>query len=247
MKTKLILLIVIFSTHSQLICSDKSSGYPPIKINFNPTFVVTSESLSRGEVATTTQKKSFKPLSFQLISDLLDKGKSNSSSILSSLSSFGKIKLILCSIGAGYIVLWYKTRSAASAIKNQNSWSQWKNELSFEKLLAMRQDDLGHEIAMAAQRKYLNFKNPTDHITPMVKFCKDVDNEIKKIGRYMTMSKWLKRFYIHKILPVNFNNTQEAQDKINRLTYLKNTFISWNAERNTNKIDPSTISTAPAA
>ena len=159
------------------------------------------------------------------------KGKESAESLIQTISCIGKTKLIIAGIAFGYIALWTTIKKAVSITKNENSWGSWKKEMNFDQILSMPQNELGYELMFAIHKKYLNFNKPTDSITPLVRFSQDLDNEIKKLNHFISLAKWIKRLYLQRIFPFGDDDIYKAKETINRLTYLRNIFISWSAQQ----------------
>ena len=162
--------------------------------------------------------------------------KTRSQSAVATLSSISKVKIIFGASLLSYAAILYSIHKSSSPAKQNNGWGSWRRELSFDELLAIPQKKIGEEITMAAQRKYLNPSNPADPVTPLVTFCHDVDEEIRNLQKYLSYSKWLRKIYLHKIFFLKDCDLLNANERINRLIYLKNTFITWSAQQNLERL-----------
>ena len=72
-----------------------------------------------------------------------------------------------------YLTLFYKLRKTSNLLNDQAAWCNWKNDIPLESLFSFSRIDLSQELLTAIQTKYVNHKNPTDHIAPLNNFLKD--------------------------------------------------------------------------
>lgn len=139
------------------------------------------------------------------------------------------IALIYASIVAA---LWRNYRW----IMDDARWSSWKRHMSVEEMQLCTQKQLEADLVTEIQRRYLNPQNPTDGITPLMKFMKDIDKEMVRITRYLRLAITIKRCRIACIFPVDDQKIERVQEKKQRLSFIKHIFVSWAAQYNFEKI-----------
>jgi len=155
------------------------------------------------------------------------------------LVSGHKYKLIGTSIVGTYTYLLYKALRGNSYLAQDDSWFSWEKELSMGQLLSIPQKELAQRLLTQVQHRYLNAANPTDFLSPLINFMRDIEAEINQLRIYNRIYKWTETINLSNILPFNKKRFKNIQEKIQRLLYFKNIFSSWVAHykmvRNTSK------------
>lgn len=129
-----------------------------------------------------------------------------------------------------YGYLYYKVRAIQSYVDNATIWSAWKQSTPFEKLLALPQDQLMHELMTTIQERYMNAENPTDFLTPLMTFAKDIENEIALLASYHSYISWSMQFSLQKIVPIADMLLSQLTEKKQRAIYINTLFQSWLAQ-----------------
>lgn len=111
-------------------------------------------------------------------------------------------------------------------------WARWKGEYSFEQLCEVTHQQLAKELMLAIQQTNINKDNPTDFIQPMTSFMATIDEEIKRIDRYVSTARMIKKMGLMTIFPTNDNKIESAQKLASRARFVKHIFLSWLAENN---------------
>lgn len=117
-------------------------------------------------------------------------------------------------------------------LSNNDLWSQWKPECTFEGLCAISQKDLARELLLTVGQRYYNEKNPTDLAHPLIQFISAIDTEIHIIKRYISMTKIIKRLRLITVFPTNDTKIGKAQQLLERALFVKHIFLSWLSEYN---------------
>lgn len=115
-------------------------------------------------------------------------------------------------------------------VYTSDSWSAWKSHIPLEVLLNSPQDEIAKELVIEIQKNYTTTEQLADFISPLVKFINTITHEKKQLERYLFMQKWLRRLYLHILFPHDEIAFQKAQEKVDRLSYLKHLLISWISE-----------------
>lgn len=137
------------------------------------------------------------------------------------------ITIVTCA----YCSLFYKITYAHTILNSKNSWSNWKSNLTFDKLLSTTQKDLALELITEIQKKYMDTQNPTNFITPMVNFINDINAEMQELEKYVKIINLIKTVKLQSIYPIiSDQKLSQAKEKINKLVYIKNIFSEWSVE-----------------
>ncbi|KKP28577.1 MAG: hypothetical protein UR12_C0017G0005 [candidate division TM6 bacterium GW2011_GWF2_30_66] len=126
------------------------------------------------------------------------------------ISSYANICLIL-KIGNNYI-------------ENENNWSNWqnKNKIAPEKLTEL--------LLIEIQKRYTNYKNPLDFLSPLSIFIKTIEKEKNILTFYSKFYNFLKTTRLLKIFPINTNNFLSIKQKLENLQFISDKFFTWLAQ-----------------
>lgn len=117
-------------------------------------------------------------------------------------------------------------------LQHAKNWHNWKKELSLEQILATPTTQLSENLISLILSLYINYQNPADTITPLTKFMESIEMEIKKIKQYIAIGTWLISLKIAIILPINETKILIAQQKLQRVLFIKHIFIEYIASKN---------------
>ncbi len=143
-----------------------------------------------------------------------------------------KKQIIIYGAATSYIVAAGILIHGSLFMRKSPTWASWKKQLSMEELLEVPSDQLGKELIHAIQQRHVNVQNPTDHITPLIRFVQAVDHEMKILNRYIMLASSIRRCRLMRIFPTNNQKLEQAQELKQRLGFVKHTFISWAATDN---------------
>lgn len=138
-----------------------------------------------------------------------------------------KAKTALSGALIGYGYIWYKLVSLNYALAQNINWSKWHDTVTLEELLARPQQELATDLLTAIQRQYTTPDKFDDVISPLVSFVQDVDTEINELHQIVQLHTWIDRLRISFLFPKQTLLVSQAQEKIHRLTYLKNLLLQW--------------------
>lgn len=137
---------------------------------------------------------------------------------------------LIGSMAAGlYLFLFYEVIKGNNYLERQDSWALWKQHIPLSQLLEIPQEDLSNELILEIQRRYTSREKPTDFISSLITFMRDIEKEIELVKYFINLESWLRSFRIARLFPINSRRFSQASDRLNRLTYIKNTFLTWAA------------------
>lgn len=142
--------------------------------------------------------------------------------------SFSLASFVLLYV-AFYAYIWSENHYLA----NQNLWCYWpKNSC------------ISHEcLIKAIQTKYINSDNPTDHLSPLMLFMRDIAYEEQRITRYIWYTQCIQKTPIARILPCTNTLTEKAKELLSSLTVLKKIFNDWLSTYNSAQLYQKTFMT----
>ncbi|MBT3455652.1 hypothetical protein HN446_01175 [bacterium] len=219
------------------------------EININPTFEVSpclendskqTQRLNCRQESTLKNKSdaaltAYSSSTILFLEDLMRRGKEQAASWMEHIVKMDKKKLFIAAILITYLGIFAPLQSTKASIKNNNNWGNWKSEISTEKLLSISNDNLQSELLLAVQQKYTDLGNPTDEVSPLIKFNRDIDKELSRLKRFINFSRWIRRLYLGRVFFISESNMAQAQEQINRLAYIKNIFRQWSIKQRTLK------------
>ncbi len=227
MKYRFFLTLFFFSS----ACYSNDNSLPNVEI-------IRKEKLDNGlniyffvniEPGKSTDKKDIK----EVISETILGGK-NHLAYLGNWALEYKFVVPLCTFVGIYGITFYKLYKLNKTIFTKDSWSNWKSEIPFEKLLSIQSKNLANDLLSDIQKRYLNQSHPNDFITPMVLFSTEIEKDIANLELYLKILKAIKFLKLVKIFPIKDDN--EAQEKLNKLIYLKNIFSNFSVELNRQRL-----------
>jgi hypothetical protein len=142
------------------------------------------------------------------------------------------VKVCIYGSACGYGALQYRLSRLNSILLSETCWSLWHNESSIEQLYALGQDTLGDLLLKDIQKSYLDVSKPTDFIQPLAKFIRDVDHEQKMLTEYQKLFRWALIIHIESFCMFNADIIAQLDNRIKRLTYIKQSFLNWLANFN---------------
>lgn len=138
-----------------------------------------------------------------------------------------KYSLAALTIASSYAYLMYKIHVIKAHISNAQNWSAWKQDIPLENLLSIPQEQLTQELIAAIQSHYTNPQNPTDFLTPIINFTKDVSQELELLTQYHSFISWNMQFSLQKIVPFSDSMLTQLTERKQRITYLRTLFNGW--------------------
>lgn len=145
-----------------------------------------------------------------------------------------KATLFISAIAGSYALSLYTIYYCKNYLEDKSLWSNWQSNLSIEKLMEIPQDIFAQKIFDSINSRYSNlehFANPT------AKFIQDIDKEKNILEKFNSVYKFLKNYYILKIFPINTIAFEGITQKLERLAYIKNIFLSSECISYENKKD----------
>lgn len=155
------------------------------------------------------------------------------SNAISTIYNVTKNHYYICALGAVgsyYSYINIRLNRLNDFLRQSTCWSLWKRSAALENLFEIPQSELGQELITEIQRRYTRPEHPADFITPMAQFMHDIDVEEKALKEYQFICYYLDRAHL---LPYSWYDSlimEQSQERIKRLGFIKNTFLSWMAE-----------------
>lgn len=131
-------------------------------------------------------------------------------------------------------VVWlkinYKLWRLASVLRAKDHWSLWRSGPLLDPLLTYPQRELTQQLLLDIQKKYTTSARPTEFIQPLIIFLTTLEEEQKNLKQYKTLCNILKRINIGGLFMLDKELMQEVDQRLQKLLYIKNLFLSWAAE-----------------
>src|SRR5439155_6603935 len=97
---------------------------------------------------------------------------------------------------------------------------------NFTQLCAIPHKQLAKELIITIGERNFNHANPTDFSHPLIVFITEIENEIKKISRYIYTARYIKKLRLATIFPISDSKITYAETLLNRANFIKHTFLS---------------------
>lgn len=140
-----------------------------------------------------------------------------------------RYKIAGITFAAGYLYIFYEVVKGNNYLGRNDTWAVWKQDLALVQLLEVPQKELTHELILEIQMRYTNREKPTDFVSSLIFFMRDIDQEISRTKYLIKLGSWLRSLRIFVIFPINKARFLQATDRLNRLTYLRSLFLNWTA------------------
>ena len=134
-----------------------------------------------------------------------------------------------------YLITWVILLSSHYYLNQVHSWSSWQSAISFTELYTRSEKLLKEELIFDIQKRYINQRNPTDFISPLVTFINKINAEEKYLNYYINMLNGINKLYLARLFLINEKKIKEAKARKQRLTFIRQLFLSWAAEYNINQ------------
>lgn len=137
-----------------------------------------------------------------------------------------KFTISVISLVAIYVITLYKIIKINKIINSNETLSSFKSDVAFENLVLLDHKELLNEFLKFIQKKYCLSNNieALSKLNILTQFSNDIDNELKVLESYVKFGNWINFLHIGLIFNLNTSYFKVAEDKINRLKYLKNIF-----------------------
>jgi uncharacterized protein YlbG (UPF0298 family) len=143
-----------------------------------------------------------------------------------------KIFIGLSVCAALYTYYCYQVIGGNFYLQRTDLWSSWKHELSFDQLCQIPQQILAHELLLLIQQQGLNTEKPTDFVVPLVVFLQAIEHERVMLVYYQDLYTRMHTFKCAWLFPFNTKRYDQIEERLRRLSFVKNVFISWVATFN---------------
>lgn len=160
---------------------------------------------------------------------LMDEGKKKLESLTNFISA-NKVVVSAFGITSLYCYVIYKIININALISSKDSWCNWKQEIPFDTLLASAQVELSKELMTDIQKKYSDPKKLDNYMVALVSFYNDIHKELSELNKFIKLTSWIKFFKAEKIVQLNSDLILKAQEKINKLGYIKGLFGGVSAD-----------------
>lgn len=146
------------------------------------------------------------------------------------ISSMTKLFLgtIFAGIGCSVVIkLLLKMRTYETFFQKKNYWFNWKKEVSLDELAKTPTTTLVPSLITDIQKKYMQSRSVGNFSKPMNSFMDDINYEIRVLTEYTAFTKKLQSMGIGKLLGSNDKYLAQAEEGLERLTIIKNSFFNW--------------------
>lgn len=111
--------------------------------------------------------------------------------------------------------LWYISFKLSSC-----NWSGWRQGTPLEELFGLTQSELAKELLRSIELLY------ADNTTPILLFFKQAEEELRLLKQYQAFTEYLQKTSLSKLFFYNTNLLHSLRDRIQRLQFIKNSFIA---------------------
>ncbi len=131
-----------------------------------------------------------------------------------------KLFLFGTSLSIIYLYTNYQIYLGKQVLYNPKNWTNWKSDTSFNDLINQPTNTLCRELHQSILDKYSN-NNQSDCMLPIVLFHNDLNQELAWLRALINYFNKLNQIKLTKLVWLSQQELALAQEKINRLSYLK--------------------------
>lgn len=151
----------------------------------------------------------------------------DSSASFVTMIQHNKIKAVAMGCACLYSSIAYQIYRTNSSLNDQNSWSNWRHNMSIEDLFASSQSSLEADLLFAIQTRYVHPTNPTDFIYSIVQASNRLQEEMIRLEEQITRYQWLEKCRCMTIFFLEPQGLLQLQEKHKKLAFIKHIFASW--------------------
>lgn len=141
-----------------------------------------------------------------------------------------KLKILASALIAGYTWIQYQLITISNDLMQNDRWSLWRIEKGLEHLFTIPQHQLARDLLTDIQRRYTTVNNPTDFVHPLISFMDDANKEMANLIYYKKICNILEKLHLLSFSFCNTELNKLCDERLKRLSYIKDTFLSWIAE-----------------
>lgn len=234
-----LMLIYLFVMNQFNYSMDKSleNKKPPLTVNIfnsghNVGAYATADSQASAEQSTTVKLtfEQYIAITIEQSKQLIEKAHS----LISLLKDFiydYKYRISLFVLASTYSKVRYSLYKDLNYFDHQDRWSNWTVTKSVNNFYETPHNVLEKKLIHEIYYRYLNKKNPTDTIMPLVRFVTELHEELARLTHYQKRSQWIKTLKVTYFFPDHEKVDREICKKIDRLLFIKHIFISWSTSQ----------------
>lgn len=140
-----------------------------------------------------------------------------------------KWPLVAGSVAGGYATLNAYLLSIKRNLRDPVRWFNWKKDCSLTDLYVLDQEKLSRELITEIQRRYLVPTQPTDFITPMIRFMLEISHECTILERYITLGHYLGKIKLARYTLYDWDLSRQCEEWLRRSSFIKAVFTHWMA------------------
>ncbi len=119
-----------------------------------------------------------------------------------------------------YSVIFYQLNLGKKILSDSHAWANWHSNTSLTDLINQPTNLISRDLHQSILAKYSK-KETADLLAPIVLFKCDLNQEIRTIKTFCLINEKLNFLHMQKLFFTSSHELSLAQDKLNRLVYLK--------------------------
>lgn len=155
--------------------------------------------------------------------------KANFSSLSDYLSK-NKTKVAYFTAFSTYCLINFRLGYLRYKLNDNNCWSLWNKETPLQEFFETSQTRFSQNLLKDAHRKYATVDNLTNFSKPFLNLMQDLEQEKKYLTQYKKITDLIERIYLKKLFFYDINFVSNISQRLDRIAYIKNTFLNWLSE-----------------
>lgn len=141
-----------------------------------------------------------------------------------------KLESVLTTVFLSYSAIQARIIYLNRQLTNPQNWSLWHAEKTLEEFFSVSQQQLCSELLAEIQRRYAKPNTIHDVVHSLTQFIADTERETELLKEYQQIALWLTTFKVGQLSFINTSLLDSCADRIQRIAYLKGTFLGWITE-----------------
>lgn len=143
-----------------------------------------------------------------------------------------KYKSIPALLLASYMIIFLRSCYDHHYLHNTHLWGYWRHQQTDAELYGTPYYQITDQLLIDIQKRYMLSNDPTNFVTPLISFLKDIDQEEKILKRYVWYTGWLNKSRLRILFFCNKAKTKKATNLLARLQLVRTLFTQWMATQN---------------
>jgi hypothetical protein len=143
-----------------------------------------------------------------------------------------KYKLTIATIIGFYLYILHQIKQCKELMQNPDSWCCWNSSMKTTELTALPYSKIHKKIIGDIQKKYMINQQKIEFFDSFNEFVQEIKHEVDTLKSYINLHNNIIRYRAQPVFFLNQETLKLAQEKLCRVMFIYNTFVTWHTNRN---------------